>query len=176
MKIERDGEKLIIKLPPQGDEKRRAFLYDTYEVLYQEWYDKNTPVFDTGCFGLGATAKYCSWIEKIARRHGFEITDEANALFEEIAKRQEQAEEEKLRREMKELARKKAVSLLHVGCGWCESLKWDGNRYICEKHDMPCVTSAEEVEWLFELWKETKSFRRPTPFPHKNCEELEVLR
>lgn len=175
MKIDRNGDKLVIYLPSEG-ESRIDFFHGTFGVFYQEWIDGNTPVFDTEVFSLSATAASCKLIQSVAKRLGFEITDGANALLEKIAEKHEEWMHAERIKEAERMARERAILRLKNGCGFCLSLSWNGKAYICKKNEKPCATSAEEIERLFEEWKETKMYVRPTPFPNSECTEIEVLR
>jgi hypothetical protein len=176
MRIDVDGKKLVIHLPQKGESARQDFLHSTFGILYHEWRDSNTAVYDTEVFGLTTTAKDCRCIKYIAERLGFDITNGARALLEEIAEKHEELARANRIAEAEEMARKRAIFRVKQGCGFCPSLKWNGRDWECKKNGKRCATSAEEIERLFEEWKETKVFIRPTPFPNSECEFFEVLK
>ena len=176
MKIDRQETCFVITLPDKGANERIEFLSALRGVIFREWQDKNTPIYDTTLFSISATGNTCAAMKFIAERMGFEITPSANELFEEIALKHAEWYDTVRKTEEYKKARERAFMRVKYGCGLCEYLSWNNREYVCKKNNKPCSISNDEVELIFEEWKETKILRRPTPFPNKECDELEVLR
>lgn len=175
MKIDREGSKLVISLPMDEDD-RHDFLMEMRFIMFHGWLDKNTAVFDTSVHSIDVTAKACVIIARVAERMKFEITESAKEMLAEMRQKYEEKLDAERKAKEAEWARQRAIEKLKSGCMFCLSLKTDGNKWVCEKSGTPCFTSASEIEQLYEEWKETKVFRRPTPFPNRECPHTEVLR
>ena len=176
MRIWNDGSKLFIEVPPKGDKDRTPFFSELSGVMFAGWKDVNTVVYDTQTFSVAACESHLKRITWAAEKRGYEISKEARLLMRDIEqKREEEREIERMIEEQKR-ARKTAISRIKNGCGLCGLLTYNGERYICGANDKPCVTDSEEIERLFEEWKQTKAYTRPTPFPNEECQYLEVLK
>ena len=176
MRVWNEGSKLFIEVPPKGDKDRAPFFSELSDVLFAGWQNANTVVYDTNTFSLRATAAHVKRIVWATEKRGYDISEKARSLMQEIEqKREEELEIERIIEEQKR-ARKTAISKLKNGCGWCGLLSFDGEKYVCGANGKPCVTDNEEMERLFEEWKQTKVYTRPTPFPNKECQYLEVLK
>ena len=176
MRIWREGCKLFIEVPPKGDNDRPAFFAELLGVVFAGWRSANTVIYDTQTFSLSATAAHVKRIAWAAEKRGYDISEKARLLMREIEqKREEELEIERMIEEQRS-ARKRAISKLKNGCIWCGFLSFDGKKYVCSASGKPCVTDSEEIERLFEEWKQTKVYTRPTPFPNEECQYLEVLK
>ena len=176
MRIWCEGSKLFIEVPPKEDKDRTPFFSELSGVMFAGWQDSNTVIYDTQAFSLSATAAHVKRITWAAEARGYDVSEKARLLMREIAqKREEEREIERMIEEQKS-ARKTAISKLKNGCVWCGLLSFDGKKYICGANGKPCVTDSEETERLFEEWKQTKVYTRPTPFPNKECQYMEVLK
>ena len=176
MRVWNEGSKLFIEVPPKGDKDRAPFFSELSDVLFAGWQNANTVVYDTNTFSLRATAAHVKRIVWATEKRGYDISEKARSLMREIElKYEDEREVERMIEEQKK-ARKTAISKLKNGCGWCGLLSFDGEKYVCGANGKPCVTDNEEIERLFEEWKQPKVYTRPTPFPNKECQYLEVLK
>ncbi|MBQ3221166.1 MAG: hypothetical protein IJB34_04325 [Clostridia bacterium] len=181
-KIDLFGEELHIRFG-DSNRQRTEFTARTQAVFYSRWAEEqeNTLVYDPRRFSLEGTAVQLSMIYKAGKIAGLDVSDEAQALFDEYAKELEALKEKRLAERLSAEGRKKqrdaAIRTLQAGCRPCDHLAWNGKRFVCRKHDCrECVTDAEEAERLYEAWKETRVYRRPTPFPHSECHMLDVVK
>lgn len=176
MRIWSESSKLFIEVPEKGTNDRTAFFSELSGVLFAGWKDENTVVYDTNTFRLSATAAHVKRIIWTTKSRGYDISPKAYALMRKIEqKREEEREVERMIEEQKR-TRETAIFKLKNGCGRCGLLSFDGEKYVCGANGNPCVTDNEETERLFEEWKQTKVYTRPTPFPNKECQYLEVLK
>ena len=176
MRIWKEGTALFIEVPEKGTNDRTAFFSELSDVLFAGWQNANTVVYDTKTFSVSATASHVQKIVCATEKRGYDISEEARLLLREIEqKREEEREVERMIKEQKR-ARETAIFKLKRGCEYCGLLSFDGEKYVCGANGKPCVTDSEETERLFEEWKQTKVYTRPTPFPNKDCRYLEVLK
>lgn len=176
MRIERNGDRLFIEVPPKGENERTEVFSKLSNVLFAGWKDENTVIYDTTTFSIKTTAWQLRMIKEIAKSKGYSISDEASLLFAKIARKYEEEKEIERMVEEQRRTRETAISKLKTGCKFCGLLKWDGKRYVCGANDIPCATDPEEAERNFEEWKITKVYSRLTPFPNNQCQYLEVLK
>ena len=176
MKIWNEGAKLFIEVPPKGENDRSAFFSELSGVLFAGWEDTNTVVYDTQAFSVRATATQLRRIVLATNKRNYTVSDEARRLMQKIKRKDEEEREiEQMIEEQRE-SRERAISKLKTGCGFCGLLSWDGEKYVCSANGKSCATDNEEVERIFEEWKQTKVYVRPTPFPNKECQYTEVLK
>lgn len=176
MRIWNEGAKLFIEVPEKGENDRSVFFSELSGVLFAGWQGENTVVYDTQTFSVRATAAQLRRIAFATNKRDYTVSDEARRLMQKIKRKDEEEREiEQMIKEQRE-ARERALSKLKTGCGFCGLLSWDGDKYVCGANGKPCATDNEEVERIFEEWKATKAYVRPTPFPNKECQYTEVLK
>lgn len=179
MRVDVLGRKIIVTVPDKSEGYKRSEAFAALrEVHFHEWIDGNTVAISLDVHSEDSTISLVKRLETGARIYGAEISEEAQEIFDKYEELRRFKAEEKARAEEEKRKRNLAISKVRHGCYLCESLKWDGKRWICEAHEKPCEQSMDEIELLFEEWKETgyTAFKRPTPFPVAECKYLEVLK
>lgn len=176
MRIWNEGAKLFIEVPEKDKNDRSVFFSELSGVLFAGWQDTNTVVYDTQTFSVRATAAQLRRIVWATSKRNYTVSDEARRLMQKIKRKDEEEREIGQMIEEQREARERALSKLKTGCGFCGLLSWDGDKYVCGANSKPCATDNEEVERIFEEWKQTKVYARPTPFPNKECQYLQSLR
>ena len=177
MKVFEEKGRLIVDFIKGENGKREDAFYGLSGIPFAEWVSNTEIAYDPTSFSERTAYVHMRRIKDLAKTHNGEISDGALELIERYREKYEAEEMARLLKEDAERARTNAQIKLSRGCGWCEHLKWnaDKRRYECKENGLPCEKSAMEVEMLFEYWKETKIFKRATPFPNKGCKYLEVL-
>lgn len=176
MKIDRVGDNLIIDISDTEDRERSKFFYALSGVPFSGWLNSNTVVYDTALFTEQTTAIHLRRIRNSAINRGVHITSPAEELFEKFSKRLEEIEYYRRLDQEKQRAEREAACTVKIGCCLCDSLKWIKGKPFCEYVGKYCALDSNEVEDLYEEWKETKKYKRPTPFPVKGCKVIEEAR
>lgn len=175
MFISRNKNWLVIGLG-EKESNRSDFFYSLRGIPFAGWLDKNTVTYNTTAFCEETTAKHLQRIESAAKTRGVQITDSASELFDDFARKLEEINKAKQEAEERETAKKRAICKTQYGCGWCDSLSWIDGKPFCGHTNSYCEIDSVETERLFEEWKLTKVYQRPTPFPVKGCKHLEKLK
>lgn len=176
---------LKIKLPEETTERRRRFLYDIYHVM-RDW-DKTQSY--TLVVQLESQYKY---VIASAKRNGVELTQEVEDYFVYKIQKDKEDAERRVRESARKAVIERAESKQKNGCGFCEYLEYiqghieevDGRkryihgRHYCKHAISPCRYRAEDVEYEFECYKESKAFHEPKafiapPYPCAGCIWLE---
>ena len=176
MKVDYSNGRFIITLPSKERVQERKSILSDLMLRFTKWIDSDTAVFEPS--NEEDLLKSSKSLEICANIHGADISPNALKIFEECTKKRFEIEQERAMEETQRKARETALLKLKKGCGFCDSLKWDGKRYMCEEQNKPCRQSSAEFELNWELWKESgyREFNRCTPFPVKECRYLEAIK
>ena len=177
MKIEEIGKKLVIDFAESEEKRRGAFFYGLSGIPFSEWLSDTQVSYDPTVREDRVAYLQMRRIQNVAKTHKVPITEEACMLIETYRERYEAEEIARMEQEAMQAKRERAQAKLKHGCTVCEELEWnrEQKRYVCKVSGMVCENSMEETEMLLELWKESRVFRRNTPFPNQACKYLEVL-
>lgn len=174
MKIDRQGESLLLDIANKNGELSN-FYYELKGIPIH-FVEGNKIAYVFAVRDDEQAAKDLRLIKYLAQVHKVEITESAVAVFDEYARKLDEIVKAREEAKEKEHARNIAMSRLKNGCGLCPSIKWIDGKGFCEYAKKFCKIDSEETERLFEEWKLTKRYSRPTPFPVNGCKYLEDIK
>lgn len=174
MKIDRQGESLLLEVANENGEFSN-FYYELKGIPIH-FVEKTKIAYVFALRDDEQAANDLRLIKYLAQVHKVEITESADALFEEYARKLDEIVKAREEEREKKHARNIAITRLKNGCGLCEHIEWIGGKGFCKYANVFCRVDSEETERLFEEWKLTKTYRRSTPFPVKQCKYLEDIK
>jgi hypothetical protein len=193
MKLYFEDGKLKLYIGEEATEQRRKFLHDTY-YIFRDW-DKEHHY--TQVVQLESQYKY---MIKEAKRHGVEVTQEVEDVYQYLLRVEEEERLRKQKTETQKRAIETANAYQRKGCGLCTHLeytpahievvdgvkKYIGGRHTCSYAKRMCRYRSEDIEYEFEISKEVNAFGAPIdescrdyiarPFPCAGCKYLEYAR
>lgn len=189
MKLYFEDGKLKLYIGEEATEQRRKFLHDTY-YIFRDW-DKGNRY--TQVVQLESQYKY---MIKEAKRHGVEVDQEVDGIYQYILRTEEEERERQRKMEAQQRVIASANTRQSQGCGLCEYLeytpahieivdgekKYVGGRHTCSYAKRVCRYRSEDIEYEFEISKEVHAFGAPIdgscrdyiarPFPCVGCKYL----
>lgn len=185
MKLFFEDGKLKIKVAEEDTAQRRQFFYDIFHV-FRDWSKTESYVMDV------TLERQYKYVIAAAKRNGVEITQDVEDYYlYELKKDKEQAQR-KAQEEQRKRDILQADKRQKDGCGWCENLEYikghieeiDGKRryvpgrHYCKYAVSPCRYRADDIEYEFECYKQSKAFNEPkafiaSPHPCAGCMYLE---
>lgn len=176
MKIDREDDSLIIGVRDIDSEEYSDFFYALRGIMFERWIDSNTVAYNTTLFSEETTARELRHIRTAATNFDVHITESADEIFTKYEKLLEEIELAERIANEKKLAEERAKCKVKKGCCLCTHLKWINGKPFCEYVGEYCKVDDNEVEYLFEVYKQTKIYSRPTPFPVDGCKFIEEAR